>query len=1194
MYKNYTEPLCWSDGRMPKILLIMKLVLVLLIASIMQVSANSFAQRITFKQNNVSLETLFKELRKQTGYNVLWLGINVKETKKINAYFINSSIDEVLMKSLEHQSLSFEIDDRTIIIKKKEPSFLDRVVSAFLTIDIKGVVVDTQGNVLVGATIKVKGSNRVAITNNLGEFSIRNVDEQAILEISYLGYRVKEAKVAKDLGKIALEASSDELTEVFVVSTGYQSLPKERSAGSFSQVSGDKLREKSGSLNVVDRLEGMVPGLAVNYGQGNDKLLLRGVSSVNLGREPLIILDGIPVAEYRNIESLVNPQDVKDITVLKDATAASIWGAQAANGVIVITTKSGTYNSGKININYDGFVSFKGSPEYNSLNLMSGNEFITASKQLFADNDYLTAFPYNMVSTGNFPKIYPHEQIFYDLKSGLNTQAVANQRWDSLANISNRGQIDANFYQPAMLNSHSVTLSGGSHVNKYFGSLSYNRYDNADKSTRDRYSFNLREEWKLAKWLTLDLTGNMSYEKNKVLNMSYPMALDEYLPYALFADEKGNSLSHSYLYMTTAYRNIAEGKSKLNLDYVPLNELNYNDNKNSVLAARVNAGIKIDLLKGLSFTTRAQYQKTVDDGYNFYNDDAYRVRLEKVKFTQSPATAGGDPVYFLPINGGHYYTNKLNVTAQTIRNQLDYNVAIGDHQITALAGQEVRSTLFDVTNTLTRGYDFQTQTYAAYNQKDLELTGVSNPVLPDGTAAKNTLRSLPITRAESELRFVSFYGNLAYAYKNKYIFNGSLRYDQSNLFGTSKSSQNKPIWSTGVSWNINREDFFDTSIFSKLMLRATYGISGNSPKPGLGGTADVLYANNNAFYNGLGTGYIIISPGNDQLVWEKTTALNLGIDFEVFSQRISGSIDYYNKQTSDLLGDRPLDPTTGWYSAYGNLGELYNKGVELSINSRNVIQKDFSWTTNFNIAYNKNKITSLKRYNTLSVGAKVDGGFIEGYSAYSLFAYQYAGLNADGNPTVYKQDGNTAMFSNQLTLADAYYKGSTQPLWYGGMTNTFRYKDFSLSGLIVYNLGHVMRSDVNQFYSGRLLKNIQSNFNERWMGPGDETRTIVPKYIPNETQSNNQRTTTFFTKSDANIISASYVRLRDLTLAYDLFQNGLSKLNMQGARVYFQMNNLLLWRQNDQKIDPEYYSLSSGTRIKAMPAFYTIGLNLSF
>lgn len=1185
----------------------MRLTTVILIASLMQVSAATFGQRITMNKKKASLEVVLKEIRKQSGYDFYYDGHVLSSAPALSITLKNASLSDALRATFEGLDIAYTIKGNIVSIKKKEPGFLDKVLGAFANIDVRGTVVDAEGNTLSGATLKVKGTNRVTVTDSNGEFNFRNVDENAVLEISYLGYRTREVKAAKNMGEILLELSSAELSEVFVISTGYQTLPKDRSTGSFAHVNVEKIAQKSIGMNVVDRLEGLVPGLAVNYGQGNDKLVLRGVSSINLDRQPLIVLDGVPVAEYKNIESLVNPADVKDVTVLKDATAASIWGAQAANGVIVITTKSGEYNSSKINIDYDGFVSFKGMPDYSSLNLMSSQAYISTARQLFQNSNYLTAFPYSDVSTvrgGNYPKIYPHEQIFYDLKANPGTEALAGQRWDSLANLSNRGQIDKNFYQQAMLSSHSLTLSGGGKLNKFFGSLAYSRYDNADKSTRDRYNFNLKEEWKLAKWLTLDLTGNMSYEKNRDLNrlrnMSFPngLSLDQYVPYSLFADGNGSPLSQSYLYMTAAYRSAAEQKSKINLDYVPLNELNYNRNDNSVLAARVNGGLKIKLYKGLSFTTRGQYQKTVDDGYNFYDQNAYRVRLENVQFTPIPA-AGTEPVSLLPKSGGHYYTNKLNVTTRTIRNQLDYNLQTGDHQITALAGQEVRSTLFDVTNTMTRGYDFQTQTYTAYNQKDLEnpgipATGVSGAVLPQGTASRNTLRSAPITRAENEFRFVSFYGNLAYAYKNRYNFNGSLRYDQSNLFGKSKSSQNKPIWSIGLSWNMDREDFFKSDLVSKLSIRTTYGIAGNSPGPGKGGVADVLYASNNAFYNGLGTGYVIISPGNDRLVWEETRSLNLGVDFELLNQRISGTIDYYNKQTTDLLGDRPLDPTTGWYTAFGNLGELYNKGVEISINSRNISQNDFSWTTGFNIAYNKNKIVSLKRYNALTVDAKTNGGFIEGYSAYSLFAYKYAGLNADGNPTVYKQDGSTGMFTNQLTLADAYYQGSTQPLWYGGMTNTFRYKDFTLSGLIVYNLGNVMRSDVNQFYAGRLLANIQNNFNERWQNPGDEVRTNVPKYIPNETTSISQRTTSFYTRSDVNIISASYVRLRDLTLSYDLFKSVLSKLHLQKARVYVQVNNLLLWTQNDKGIDPEYYDLSQGTRLKVNQAFYTLGLNLSF
>ncbi|MDR6782844.1 TonB-linked SusC/RagA family outer membrane protein [Pedobacter africanus] len=1206
MYRIYTTNRGMALRLYRKLLLVMRLTTVILIASLMQVSAATFGQRITMDKKKASLEAVLKEIRKQSGYDFYYDGNVLSSAPSVNISLKNASLPDALRVALAGLDITYTIKGNIVSIKKKAPSFLDKVLGAFADIDVRGTVVDADGNALSGATVKVKGTNRVVVTDNNGEFNFRNVDENAVLEISYLGYRTREVKVAKNMPRISLELSSGELSEVFVISTGYQTLPKDRSTGSFAHVDAGKMAQKSTGMNVVDRLEGLVPGLAVNYGQGNDKLVLRGVSSVNLSRQPLIVLDGVPVAEYRNIESLVNPADVKDITVLKDATAASIWGAQAANGVIVITTKSGEYNSSKINIAYDGFVSFKGMPDYSSLNLMSGQEYIAAAKQLFQNSNYLTAFPFNTVnafSNGNYPRIYPHEKIFYDLKANPGTEALANQRWDSLANLSNREQIDKNFYQQAMLSSHSVTLSGGGRFNKFFGSLAYSRYDNADKSTRDRYNFNLREEWKLAKWLTLDLTGNMSYEKNRVLNnISYPTpfvsGLDNYVPYALFADGNGKPLSHSYLYMTDAYRSTAEQRSKISLDNVPLNELNYNRNDNSVLAARVNAGLKVNLYKGLSFTTRGQYQKTIDDGYNFYDQNAYRVRLEVVQFTPIPA-AGAEPVSLLPRTGGHYATNKLNVTARTIRNQLDYNLQTGDHQITALAGQEVKSTLFDATRTLTRGYDFQTQTYTAYNQKDLEnpgipATGATGAILPAGTSSRNTLRSVPITRAEDEFRFISFYGNLAYAYKNRYNFNGSLRYDQSNLFGKSKSSQNKPIWSVGLSWNMDREDFFKSELISKLMLRGTYGIAGNSPAVGKGGVADVLYASNSPTYAGLGTGYVIISPANNRLVWEETRSLNLGVDFELLDQRISGTVDYYSKKTPNLLGDRPLDPTTGWTSAYGNLGEMRNKGVEISINSRNISQNEFSWTTNFNISHNKNKVVSLKRPVALTVDSKTNGGFIEGYSAYSLFAYKYAGLNADGNPMVYKQDGSTGMFTNQLALADTYYQGSTQPLWYGGITNTFRYKDFTLSGLIVYNLGNVMRADANRFYSGRLLGNIQSNFNERWQNPGDEANTDVPKYIPSETTSLSQRTTSFYNRSDVNIISASYIRLRDLTLSYDLFKSGLSKLHLQKARVYAQVTNVLLWTKNDRGIDPEYYDLSQGTRLKVNPAFYTLGLNLSF
>lgn len=1180
----------------PKMLRYMKFTAMLLLAFGLHVSAKSTGQNISLEAHHEPLAKVMNEIKKQTGYSFFFNQQWLEQSKPVDMRVKNMPLAEVLKRCFAGQPFYYAIVNKTIVLKLKPAT--EHAAPAPAAIDAHDVricVRDSLGNPLAGATVFISNVKKGGQTDSNGCITLTGVQDDATLIVSYVGYVTQRVGVnGRSAINVALKLEQRAQENVVVVyNTGYQAMAKERSTGSFSVIESDDILQKSGSMNAIDRLEGLAPGLSFNYGQGNDKILMRGVSSVNLDRQPLIILDGVPVAEYKDIESLVNPADIQNVTLLKDATAASIWGAQAANGVIVITTKSGQFNDSKLNISYNGFVSFKGLPDQSSLNLMSSSEFIGANKALFNTQQYADAFPYSTVSTGLLPKIYPHEQVYYDQKSGAITEAIANSRWDSLAGLSNQGQINKDFYRRGLLSAHSISVSGGGKFNRFFSSLSYSRENGMDRSTSDHYLINLKEEMKLAKWLTFDVTGNLSYEKRHQLFVSLPkgMTLNNYLPYAMFATNGGRPLSQSYLNFMPAYQQSAEQKSGISLNYIPLDELDRNKNSQSSIASRVNAGLRFNLLKGLTYSFRGQYQKTVDDGYNFYDASSFPVRLENTQFTQAPSTPTGSPTYFLPTTGGHYSTNNTKVTSWTVRNQLDYNNKIGtDHQIVALGGVEMRSSLYDITNTLTRGYNFQTETYTNYNQKDLETTGISRPVLPIGNASANKLTSFPLTKAESELRFLSYYGNLAYTFKGRYNFNGSLRYDQSNLFGKASSSQNKPIWSAGLSWNLEKEDFFRSGIFTKLTPRITYGIAGNSPKPGLGGAYDVLYAVSSPMFDQ--PGYIIISPANNQLSWELTKIFNAGLDFELLDHRISGSIDYYNKQTRDLLGDNPVDPTTGWYSYYGNIGNLYNKGIEFSVTSNNIITSQFSWTTKLNLSYNKNKVTLLKRYTPLVATSLVNGGFVEGYSAYSLFAYNYKGLDANGNPVAIKADGTTVSLTNQLINDDILYQGTTQPLWYGGITNTFFYKRFSLSGLIVFNLGNVMRANVNQVYSGRLLTNISKSFEDRWKQSGDENKTNVPKYIANESTSLSERSTDLYTKGNVNTVSGSYMKLRDLTLAYSFPISSGIKNAIKKIKVYGQINNIMLWTKNSDHIDPEYYNLSTGTPLPKMPAYYTLGVNV--
>lgn len=1194
--KTWYQKYYWKEIIMAK--LILSFVLILCYQSY---ASESIAQKmVTLNTVDKPLKEILKEIEYQTKTTFIYNDDIIDTYKVEKIQLTKSPLSEALITILQGSGLvSIKVDESRYVINRAKSQ---------QNHSIQGRVVDQDGNPLAFVTVNEINTNNYTQTDANGYFILAVSSEKAILTVTRLGFQTlkmtidtKENQLQTKGDKfkfvIHMQSQNNALDSVLVqVQTGYQNLPKERSAGAFSQVKNQQIVDKSGSMNVVDRLEGLVPGLAVNYGEGNDKLLLRGVSSVNLSRQPLIVIDGVPIAEYSDIESLINAQDVQDITVLKDATAASIWGAQAANGVIVITTQSGEYNAAKTKITYDGMVSLRGKPNQDYLQLMNSSEFTNTVRNVMNTPAYLTAFPKTNILNVDYPVLYPHEQFFYDYTDNLLSENQYNSKLDSLSKLDNQAQLNEYFYRNSIWNNHNLTFSGGGQNNRFYASIGYLRNDNYDKTKRDRYNINLKNDFKLGSRVNIDLTANLAYEKYDINSFSSPKPLNTYLPYTLFVDDNGNALEHTYLYMTEAYQQNAIDKSKLSLSYFPYTEWKMRDNNYEKLSTRFNAGVSIKLTDDLHFSTRGQYQSSKDAGHNYLGGERYQVQLERIQFTQLGTTTGAQPVYFLPIQGGNYTTSNDDLRSLTFRSQLDYNKTLAnEHQITALAGFETRSTLFNLKSTSVKGYDLQTLTYAQFDTKTLMSPGINDAVLPvpNRSSGQNTLNYRPLLEAESELRFVSLYSNVAYSFQNKYNFNGSLRFDKSNLFGKASSSQNKPIWSTGVSWHVHKEDFFDSSsIINNLTVRSTYGIAGNSPRPGLGGPFDILYAINEALFDGLGTGYIVISPANNQLVWEQTRTFNFAVDYALWNNRVRGSIDYYNKQTTDLWGDRPIDQTLGWVTAYGNLGDLYNKGVEFQIESQNIRKDNFRWSTNFNLAHNKNKITKLKQYNTLSPLQKAGSSFTEGYSAFSLFGLEYAGLNTDGNPEVIKADGTNAQLSNQLVLEDVSYQGTTQPLWYGGMTNRFDYKNFNLSFLLVYNFGHMMRQDLNTLFAGRISNNINRAFNERWQKPGDELLTNVPKYIANQTDSDNQRNTTLYKYADVNIVSASYLRLRDITVAYNLPPTLMSKYRINNVKLYAQANNILLWTKNKKDIDPEYYNLENGYRVSKMPAFFTLGLHI--
>ena len=1151
-------------------------------------SQTSYGQNITLKFKDVPLKTVLKEVQKQTDYRFVYNDnlINVNSLVTINTSGL--SIEKVLDEILSKTKVAYKIAGKQILLSPKSSSVEKNQQDNNRFI---GFVKDSNGDPLPGVTVFSAKSKEVATTDLQGRFELKTVRAGDAVNISMIGMK-NIILVADNRTEYTIKLEEDLVQLQNVVVTGYQTLSRERSSGSFSVIRNTALESKTSSMNIVDRLEGLVPGLSVNMSAGAEKFLMRGLTSINAAKSPLVVIDGVP-SNYDVVSSLVNPNDVESITFLKDATAASIWGASAANGVINITTKVGKPQVRKPKVTYNSFVSLRGKPDYSYQNMMTSSQLVDAAKEVFSVTDY----PWNTViassSTARNPVIYPHEKILYDLSRGLINQTTADSRIDSLKRLNNREQIEDYFTQNALVTNHSLSFSGGSDFHTYYASYAYTGDSKSNKSSSSKHQINIRQDFKFTKNIKLDLTANISYETGEqYLVPDLPTTLNNYLPYAMFSDNSGNALSQAYLKKYEPFRKDAENKSLLNLDYFPMLENSYTQNSSSSLIARVNAGLSINLLPGLQYQGKFQYQKEFDKGYAYYSKNSYKVRDELVCFTVAPASPTSLPTYYLPTTGGHYQTNSVNNTSWTVRNQLLFDKTLAEkHQITSLAGTEVRGDLSVMHDTYRRGFDMQTQTYSPYDEKALSTTGVSSPIIISGTSSTSILNSKAETFGEYDSRFFSLYANAAYTYDKRYTFNGSIRMDQSNLFGSNKSTQFKPIWSFGASWNITKEKFCTSDLIDNLNLRVTYGFGGNSPRPGSGGPFDILFPTNNSRFTEIG--YVVALPGNAGLSWERTSTTNIGIDFAVLKNRISGSVDVYQKKTTDLLGYQPLDPTTGWYYAYGNLGQIDNKGFEVMINSVNISTKNFIWNTGFTLSYNSNRLTEIKRNTALDFSSKMYEQFIEGYPAYSLFGFDNIGLNQNGNPVARKANGNEATLSSQLSIDDPIFKGVTQPKWYGGITNEFSWNGFTLSALIVYNLGHMMRNDVNTFYTGRVTENLKESFSSRWKVAGDEAITDVPKYIANTGTSNSQRYLPIYTQSVQNIISASYAKIRDFTISYSIPKKIISKIYMENLSVYGQVNNIMIWKNNKFDIDPEFYNIRQGTRTDKTPPFITIGLKVT-
>ncbi len=1162
----------------------------LLLVFILTLSNGLYAQTsmITIHAKNQSLKEVLNELEHQSKHSFIYSSSTININQKINLDCDQTTLQKVLEQLAAITNICFSINHKQIMLSpaNKKINVISETPQATPTPAgqlIKGSVKDENGEPIIGASVYFKGTSIGVATDLDGNFTLKTTAPDQILVASFVGCNNEEKKILpnQDIYNFILKSESKMIEEVII--TGYQTISKERATGSFAIVSPQDMKGKL-QTNIMERLEGQVAGLTSHRGD----VQIRGISTLNGNKAPLYVVDGIPFEGESEVSGrqtspldVLNPADIVNITILKDATAASIYGARSANGVIVITTRNGS--TGPARVNYNGSIKLQGLPDRNYSNKMSSSELVDFQKMLMK----------------TFPNINRYEErrfqndvqlLLMDYRDGKMSEEELEVKLKPYREHDRYDQVVKEFLRKREItHQHNLSFNGGSEVYKYNFSVNYTGTAPYEKEQiKRRIGFNIKNTFNFYEWLALDagIIGSNTSEDydNGVLGMDL---LDTGTSsYYMLRDDEGNPLP---MYKDKSQYEIDRLKTIGLMDetYIPVNEMNTRHYSAKSRYLNLNFGATIKIIDGLSVNLRYQTENTT--GYTKQYDT--KNALDVKTMINDAAVLNNDQTlkYNIPVGGQILQTNRDD-HSYTLRAQVNYDKLFNDnHDLQILAGAERRKVVTSSNGFYRLGYDDNSLVYSEIDALAL------NQMLRNTQSLYGTFSFNNMTPKFSYVdnRYVSFYGNASYTYKQRLTVNGSIRIDQSNLFGTDPKYQYKPLWSVGAHYVLfeNQNNWLD-----RFVIRATYGINGNISKengPYLIAAADRnnYHTNENAFY--------IKSPANPSLRWEKTKVTNIAIDFNLFQQRLNGSLEFYNKKSTDLLGDFSTDPTLGWTSLLMNFASLYNRGIELSLSSENINVNGFKWTSNLIFGWNKSEIIDVENSDESAYSYYSKLNTRKGYAMNSLFSVRYAGLDENGTPTAYKKDGSIVKSADLLTREDLVYSGTYDPRFNASFTNRFSYKGFDLSFMFVYAGGHVMR-DVK---AGMLIaqhpiyrtSNADRDLMNYWKGSENNNDPNINPAFVFQNQAN-VKAKDLWSAADKHVKKGDYIKLRDITLSYSIPSHLLKKYMIQGIHLNVQVQNIWWWAANGRDLDPEVWDGSSLTPSRGIhyPANITFGLSLNF
>ena len=1060
---------------------------------------------------------------------------------------------------------------------------------------VTGVVMDgeLEGEPLIGATVSI-GDGKVGkgtVTDYNGRFSLKVPAGTKKLTVSYVGYesRVINLTATNSDYSVQLPADSRSLSEVVV--TGYQKIDRRKLTASVSQMNVSD--ETVGAVKNIDQaLAGQIAGLSTVSANGAPgapvKIRIRGTASINGVQEPLWVLDGIPmegndipaIDNLNDIDDIyqtsiagLNPSDIDNITVLKDAAATAIYGARAANGVIVITTKKG--KEGRPVINFGAKLSYSPKTDIDRLNLLNADEKVSLELDLLR-----SGYSYRE-HKGGVANILDELGEFdtYQTSGWDALSSTAQQRINHLRTIN----TDWNdiLFRDVLNQEYNASISGGSNRAHYYASAGYYKEQGTVKGVENnRYNVTLKTDFNI----------------NKILKLGVSMFANQRKQQSFMTDTGGFTNPVYYSRRANPYFEPYNSEGGFNYDHnvqgrenaapdFNIFEERANTSKErtdrSVMAI-VDAELKLGKYLKLTSQFGYQYDNYQIDRYAGQNSYAMRKAKEYASYTV-------DGVYrtILP-EGGMVKKTNSHASQWTWKAMLEWARRLGSiHDVELMAGTEVRHTESEVLTSTAYGYDDRTLT--------------TQPVL---FPTENIARSYPLyEETHLENAFVSWFATGSYTLLYRYTLGASIRFDGSDVFGVAKKYRYLPLYSVSGLWRAKEEKFLrNVKWLDELSLRASYGIQGNIDKntsPYLIGT----FQRTTILPGNVETVISTETAPNPDLKWEKTSNVNLGLDLAFFKNRVRLGVDYYYRKSTDLISSRKLPLETGFAYTSVNWASMKNTGWEFSLNTTNIKTRDFSWTTSVNLGFNTNEVLN----ETVPENSTYPGR--EGYPVGAIFAYETAGIDQDGYPLFRAKDGSVqtaAEFfklnkfgASTLTAEEQRnlytYMGSEDPKCSGGIINNLEYKDWTLGINVIFNLGMKVRvqPSYSPTYYDRGL-NTNHDILNRWTPTN--TNTDMPALMVNTTARASEFTHfseyNTYSMLDTWVKSCSYWRLQSIRLGYKLPKEWLRQVGITSASLSLEGRNLLVVASNyDNYLDPE---TMGNPFAQPIPRSYIFGINLNF